>query len=379
LNNYGVLSPKTYEKVEDIERYPVVIKPTTEGSSVGLYICNNKEEVLNTKIDNLLGESVVKEEVGEVVAKVENSDVLNPINSSNHLNIINGLGIKKLVNEDYLLTFTICRIPNSAIIYDKNRCDLFLNPDIELSEYINLLRSNPYLEINDSLGPVTISNISGILMSNKKIEYNYSNQRVYSIKSEYTDYIVDEALVTYQIKSKILNQLYSHGFESLKTNDEDELVEVPDIISYSIQNSDYELSPKRGSYFLNKLYKVMMPIEWKISATSISKIWDIKNKYINLELISNITSIKIKDYNGNDFRIALEWDLQPSGIIGDKDSIKNEQGNYSHNLSVSCKVHFIILMEDRMENAKITRINLLLRFGLNENNLSITYQQYNQI
>ncbi len=47
LNNYGVLSPKTYEKVEDIERYPVVIKPTTEGSSVGLYICNNKEEVLN--------------------------------------------------------------------------------------------------------------------------------------------------------------------------------------------------------------------------------------------------------------------------------------------------------------------------------------------
>lgn len=44
LNSYGVLSPKTYENVEEIEKFPVVIKPTTEGSSVGLYICQNSEE-----------------------------------------------------------------------------------------------------------------------------------------------------------------------------------------------------------------------------------------------------------------------------------------------------------------------------------------------
>ena len=40
LDSYGVLSPKTYEKVEDIEKYPVVIKPTTEGSSQ--YRCDLK-------------------------------------------------------------------------------------------------------------------------------------------------------------------------------------------------------------------------------------------------------------------------------------------------------------------------------------------------
>lgn len=44
LNSYGVLSPKTYKTVEEIEKYPIVIKPTTEGSSVGLYICQNKVE-----------------------------------------------------------------------------------------------------------------------------------------------------------------------------------------------------------------------------------------------------------------------------------------------------------------------------------------------
>lgn len=40
----GIRIPKTYSKIEDVESYPVVIKPSKEGSSVGLYICNTKEE-----------------------------------------------------------------------------------------------------------------------------------------------------------------------------------------------------------------------------------------------------------------------------------------------------------------------------------------------
>lgn len=41
VKNLGIKVAKTYEKLEDIDRYPVVIKPAREGSSVGLYICNN--------------------------------------------------------------------------------------------------------------------------------------------------------------------------------------------------------------------------------------------------------------------------------------------------------------------------------------------------
>ena len=40
----GIRIAKTYENIEEIESYPVVIKPAKEGSSVGLYICNTKSE-----------------------------------------------------------------------------------------------------------------------------------------------------------------------------------------------------------------------------------------------------------------------------------------------------------------------------------------------
>ncbi|MGL5902612.1 MAG: D-alanine--D-alanine ligase, partial [Cetobacterium sp.] len=40
----GIVMAKTFDNIESIESYPVVIKPAKEGSSVGLYICNTKEE-----------------------------------------------------------------------------------------------------------------------------------------------------------------------------------------------------------------------------------------------------------------------------------------------------------------------------------------------
>ena len=61
LDSYGVLSPKTYEKVEDIEKYPVVIKPTTEGSPVGLYICQNEAEARNA-VEALEGKEILIED-----------------------------------------------------------------------------------------------------------------------------------------------------------------------------------------------------------------------------------------------------------------------------------------------------------------------------
>lgn len=40
----GIRIAKTYENLQEVEEYPVVIKPAKEGSSVGLYICNSQEE-----------------------------------------------------------------------------------------------------------------------------------------------------------------------------------------------------------------------------------------------------------------------------------------------------------------------------------------------
>lgn len=57
----GIRIPKTYRNKDDIESYPVVIKPVSEGSSVGLYICKSIEEV-EKALDALVGKDPIIEE-----------------------------------------------------------------------------------------------------------------------------------------------------------------------------------------------------------------------------------------------------------------------------------------------------------------------------
>jgi hypothetical protein len=303
------------------------------------------------------------------------------IKTSNLVNKINGVLIKKLVPKEFIINQYIFKDLNqSYVLYNESRCDIYLRSGISESSYLDLLASIPYLETSlDS--HLVISNISNCLIDKKALNYTFNNDRVFKHKSAYEDYIVDEPLVLFQVKRKLLEVLYDDGFETLKLDDQDELIEVPNVISYTINNSDYEPYVKRSSPIVNKLIMATVPVEWKIKTTSISKAFDIKNKYMNLNLISNLTSIIIKDYNNNDLRIAIEWELV-SGQLGDKSTINDEENNYSHQVSFNCTIHFPILMGNKPLNDKIiNKINSLVKIIRKDSSefISLNYNNYNNL
>lgn len=55
----GIKVPRTFDKIESINTFPVIVKPVDEGSSVGLYVCNNIEEV--KKAVNVVRNSIIEE------------------------------------------------------------------------------------------------------------------------------------------------------------------------------------------------------------------------------------------------------------------------------------------------------------------------------
>lgn len=61
LISENILMSRSYKNVNEIKKYPVVIKPATEGSSIGLYICNNESDAKEA-IENLRGKKLVIEE-----------------------------------------------------------------------------------------------------------------------------------------------------------------------------------------------------------------------------------------------------------------------------------------------------------------------------
>lgn len=61
LSHYDIKMPKTFLTPEEVDIFPIVVKPSTEGSSVGLYICQNREE-LEKACKDLEGLSLTIEE-----------------------------------------------------------------------------------------------------------------------------------------------------------------------------------------------------------------------------------------------------------------------------------------------------------------------------
>lgn len=59
----GILVPKTYkiDEIGLIKKFPIVVKPVLEGSSVGIYICNEIKEI-EEAINKLKGKELVIEE-----------------------------------------------------------------------------------------------------------------------------------------------------------------------------------------------------------------------------------------------------------------------------------------------------------------------------
>lgn len=41
----GIKVPQTFNNIEEVDKFPVIVKPADEGSSVGLHVCNSLEEV----------------------------------------------------------------------------------------------------------------------------------------------------------------------------------------------------------------------------------------------------------------------------------------------------------------------------------------------
>lgn len=55
----GIKVPRTFDKIESINTFPVIVKPVDEGSSVGLHVCNNIEEV--KKAVNVVRNPIIEE------------------------------------------------------------------------------------------------------------------------------------------------------------------------------------------------------------------------------------------------------------------------------------------------------------------------------
>ena len=87
VDDFGIKTPMKYTSIDEVKKYPIVIKPSKEGSSVGLYICQDlgqaKDAVEKLKgIDLVIEEFIAGEELTAGILNGEKLGVVKIIPNS---------------------------------------------------------------------------------------------------------------------------------------------------------------------------------------------------------------------------------------------------------------------------------------------------------
>lgn len=344
VNGVKITTPAKYLRFDKSDTTEVIYKEELEVLIVKYVEGTKSSELVHDWI-----ELVTDEELSSMlVTNIENEEI-----------IINGLKIIKLVSSDYLLSIIKVNLSQDVIQFTDRTCHIYVSSSTSNQDFITLLSSNPYIEVIDS-SDFIINNVESLRLSYSRKFFN-SNDRVFSPKSFFTAYIVDEVNVMYQIRDKVLGVLKSYDIEDVaKIEDRDEEVRSHELLHYQINNESQEYIRRFPSGVLSRFHEIKLPIQWKINTTSISKAMDIKNRYNNLELISDLTSLSIEDYSGNPFKVTIEWQ-ELTSHIGDRGSIINEGSTYSQELQFQSIIHYFMGFNDR-EFKVIDRINLLVKY-----------------
>ena len=193
-------------------------------------------------------------------------------------------------------------------------------------------------------------------MLDKEVEIRSISDMPITPKSYFTRYIFNEPHMVYQLNKRVLKELQQYNIDNIeKSGDPDQdLMKSANVLTYRIGNESMEKMHVFPSGYMRRAMAVSVPLEYQIKVQSLSIAMDIRNKFMNYDLISNVTSIEMVDANGNPFRVNLWWDPQMSDL-GDKESTIDELGNYTHLLTIRCTVNYYIL-RDEEELVRIHRV-----------------------
>lgn len=288
-----------------------------------------------------------------VVRNLDQTVPLDPTNIIIPQYSLDGLIIKPRVHK-YRVTQVITSGISLFSHYDERSLTIAVTPTTSKRDYLNHLSQIPFIEV-DMNSNFEYKNYNNVMLD-KQTEVRSTSDMPVTPKSYFTRYIFNEPHMIYQLNQRILKELMQYNILNLeKAGDPDkDLMNTSNVLTYRIGNESMDRMHVFPNEYLRRAMAVSVPVEYQIKTQSLSVALDIRNKFMNYDLISNVTSVEMKDAYDNPYLVQLWWDPQMSDL-GDRESTVDEYGNYTHLLTIRCTVNYYIL-RDEDELVRINRV-----------------------
>ena len=264
---------------------------------------------------------------------------------------LNGLTLEKQTWDSHIISIVIVRDSESRVVQDYWRTTIVVSEeDAKDQKFIqflfysgNLLFLKP---VGPRLGCWALMNFPKLIIGDSDLNIDSSNSAAYTLRKRYNDYVIREIDYQDQLIVELRRILHEYGIELVRINKESTLSSTT-YATYQINQTPVPQShPYRRDGERNILnYK--QPIEFVLHTTDMVLFHDFKNKYINVDLLTNFCEFKTTDKYGERWTAAIKW----GQITEDFNHVyqPDDNSNFSYQCQFRCEMFYYEVLDTRYE------------------------------
>lgn len=272
---------------------------------------------------------------------------------------IGGFKFTKLTNNPYTFSqFIVDDIDKFIIDFDEQHCTILIPSmfNYRVDKYKCIFDKNPYLKRLNDLDDFELRNLYGLRILDKDVGLNPISNFKFNSKKFYTKYIIDSIDYIDSFIEKLEKIVSDFGFELIRLPIDSKAHSV-DRITYRYTEIGKQTSRKTDYSPMRFIVDETAHIEFKITTPNISKFMDFRNRYQNLDIISDFTQFYTKDKLGRNWISSVFWSPLDTSFM--QDYSQDEQGNYALEAGFSADMSFSIMYDEAFYKAHDIIISIL--------------------
>lgn len=264
---------------------------------------------------------------------------------------LNGLKLKKLTHDSHVIHLIIVEDSESKVVQTYDYTTIVVsNKDYNNPEFINFLFYSGNLLYIQPIGPrpkcYEIRNFPRIIIGSKSLDLKSDNIDFLTLRRHYNDYVIRAIDYQDQFILEIRRILMDYGIELVRFNKEKTL-STPSYISYQFMQTPVKYNHPLYGDEDSKIMQHKQPVEFNFSTPDMVMFFDFKNKYNNVDLLTNFCEYKTTDKYGKRWTAAIKWG-QITEEFNHTYSMDNNS-NFANQCQFRCELYFYEVLDDKYE------------------------------
>lgn len=307
----------------------------------------------NKTLSNLLG----LESFGE---SMEMEPTQMPKKIKNITVSLNGLKLRKCTEDSHTINIVIVGDSESRVVQTYDHTTIVVSQeDFADQDFVNYLFYSGNLLYLKPVGPKPkcweIRNFPKIIVKDSDLTLESDSTFVYTLRRRYDDYVIRAVDYQDQFILELRRILEDYGIELVRWNKE-ETLRTTSYISYLFTQTPSRIHHPNYKDSESRIMSHRLPVEFTLRTPDMVMFFDFKNKYNNLNILTNFCEFKTSDKYGSRWSAAVKW----GSITEDFNHMyqQDDNSNFSYQCQFRCELYFYEVLDDRYEFLKEIEIIL---------------------